>query len=484
MRRKLWLGGNLILFVLLLLAASRVAMAQEATPQPAPTGSPTIPKVHVVQEGETLVYIAELYGTTVEALQILNGIDDPSYLFLGQELRIPGAEGEPVPLNMTVQIGDTLPDIALRYNTTLTAVAQLNQLVQATGLAAGDTLAVVSQTGSAAPQTILGTPHVVTAGDTLFSLAATYGVSPQALQAANDLAYPGRLYVGQRLRIPPAPGTEDTAVPYRWLTGGWQTVEMGPFPAVPGDTFSVYVNYLEAGQPVGELRAPDNTAVPLHFEPATNRDGYTAVVGLDAFAEPGRYTLFLAGEGASRPWYPFQQDFYLRPADYTIQNIPLDDQPDIRAEEDLFLSDIFTQINPTKLWDGIFQMPVSPTIVTARYGDARSYNGAPVTIFHTGIDFAGQNGTPISAPANGQVAFVGTLNLRGETVILDHGWGVYTAYYHLSETNVAVNDPVRAGQVIGLGGSTGLSTGPHLHWDVRVHNTAVNPVRWTEVEFP
>lgn len=477
MRRFTWLLIYILLGGVLLSTAVFPLSTTAQEPPPEPTVS--IPKVHVVAEGETLVYIADLYGTTVDALQILNGIDDPSYLFLGQELRIPGAEGEPVPLSYTVQMGDTLPDIALRYNTTITAVAQLNQLVQSNGLAAGDRLALMSQTGSPEPQLITGTAHIVTAGDTLLSLAAATGLSPQAIQQANGLSYPVRLFPGQRLRLPVAESAN-----YRLLSGGWTALEMRPFPAVPGDTLALFVAYLEEGRPLGELIAPDDTAVSLHFEPDPSGTGYVALVGLDAFAEPGRYTLSLSGEGSSRPWLPFTQDFYLRPADYTVQNIPIDDQPDIRAEEDAFLSEIFTQINPDKLWQGVFQMPVSPTIVTARYGDARSYNGAPITLFHTGIDFAGQNGTPIAAPANGQVAFVGTLNLRGETIVLDHGWGVYSAYYHLSETNVAVNDPVRAGQVIGLGGSTGLSTGPHLHWDVRVHNTAVNPVRWTEVAFP
>ena len=482
MRRFSWFVFNFILLLALVWGGTRPwslspnpAAAQEADPTP----TTPIPQIHIVQEGETLVYIATLYGTTVEALQIINGIDDPSYLFLGQELRIPGAEGEAVPLVVTLQMGETVADIALRYNTTITAVAGTNQLVQTTGLAAGDRLTVISQTGSETAQPITGRPHLVTAEDTLLTLAAQYDLVPQRLAEANGLSYPTRLFPGQRLRIPLA-----EAEPYRFLPGGWVAVEMGPFPAVPGDSFAVYVNYLEDGEPLGELLTPDNTAVSLHFSPAPDGMGHVAIVGLDAFADPGRYTLSLGGEGSSRPWFPFSQDFYLRPADYTVQNIPLDDQPDIRADEDAFLSQIFTQINPDKLWEGTFQMPVSPTIVTARYGDARSYNGAPITIFHTGIDFAGQNGTPIAAPANGQVAFVGTLNLRGETIILDHGWGVYTAYYHLSQINVAVNDAVRAGQVIGLGGSTGLSTGPHLHWDVRVHDTAVNPVRWTEVAFP
>jgi murein DD-endopeptidase MepM/ murein hydrolase activator NlpD len=376
-------------------------------------------------------------------------------------------------VQVVVQMGESLQDIVWRYQTTVTAVAELNQLIHPTGLAAGDRLTLFSPT---APVSVTGRPHLVQTGDTLLSVAAKYGVAPLALAQANGLPFAARLFVGQRLRVPVT-----TAEPYWALPGGWREVRMSPNSGLPGETLFIYVNYLEEGQAQGELITPENETIPLHFLPTGNEDGeQVAVVGLDAFATPGRYGLRLGGEGRSRPWYPFAQDFYLRPADYTIQNIPLDDQPDIRAEEDAFLSQIFSQISPNRLWEGAFQMPVSPTIITARYGDARSYNNAPVSIFHTGIDFGGQNGTPIAAPAAGQVAFVGTLNLRGETVILDHGWGVYTAYYHLSEVLVQVNELVEAGQVIGLGGSTGLSTGPHLHWDVRVHNTAVNPIPWTQ----
>ncbi len=74
--------------------------------------------------------------------------------------------------------------------------------------------------------------------------------------------------------------------------------------------------------------------------------------------------------------------------------------------------------------------------------------------------------------------------LRGNTIILDHGEGVFSAYFHLSETFVAVGDVVAAGQTIAAGGSTGLSTGPHLHWDLRVHGVPVNGLQWLETTYP
>jgi murein DD-endopeptidase MepM/ murein hydrolase activator NlpD len=119
-------------------------------------------------------------------------------------------------------------------------------------------------------------------------------------------------------------------------------------------------------------------------------------------------------------------------------------------------------------------------VISAPYGDARSYNQGPVEIFHTGTDFIGAIGTPIYAPAAGQVVFSNTLSIRGNTLIIDHGLGLMTGYYHLSSIHVAEGDLVEAGQLIAEGGSTGLSTGPHLHWELRIKNVALDGMQWIE----
>lgn len=118
------------------------------------------------------------------------------------------------------------------------------------------------------------------------------------------------------------------------------------------------------------------------------------------------------------------------------------------------------------------------------YGGVRSYNGGPFTIFHTGVDFGGTLGTPILAAAGGTVVFSDTLALRGDTVIIDHGLGVFSAYNHLSGVAVNVGDRVEAGQLVARGGNTGLSTGPHLHWELRIMDVPVNGMQWIEVSFP
>jgi murein DD-endopeptidase MepM/ murein hydrolase activator NlpD len=112
------------------------------------------------------------------------------------------------------------------------------------------------------------------------------------------------------------------------------------------------------------------------------------------------------------------------------------------------------------------------------YGTGRSYNGAPVTDYHRGLDFVSREGDPLTAAAAGRVAFAGELKVRGNSVIVDHGAGVFTAYHHLSRIEVAQGQSIAAGQQVGLCGSTGLVTGPHLHWEVTVRGVEVDGELW------
>ncbi|MEZ4591641.1 MAG: LysM peptidoglycan-binding domain-containing protein [Chloroflexota bacterium] len=463
--------GLFLLLFLLLPVLPVWAQTADPTPTPSPdTTSDPIPRVHTVAEGENLTYIASLYDITIEALLALNGLANADNLFVGQTLIVPGGEGEAVATVYTLGGGDTLAQVAAVFNTTPSALLQTNRMISPSQPpAAGQTITVVSRTGSALPQSITGTPHVVAPGETLVTIAAQHNISPAALAAANSLPYPAYLLTGQRLRIP-------GDAPYQALTGEWQQVVIRPFPIIPGNTVSIYVENVLAGRPSGTFGDQ-----PLQFFPQD--DGYAALVGIDAFAEPGLFDLRLEGSG-DRPWRPFAQQVQVNPGNYSLQQIPVADNPEIRQQEDVMLAQIYQISTETRQWDGVFTSPVPGAVITAGYGDPRSYNGGPVYVYHSGIDFAGTIGTPILAPANGTVVFNQLLELRGNTVILDHGQGIFSAYFHLSETFVAVGDTVTAGQTIAAGGSTGLSTGPHLHWDLRIHGVPVNGLQWLEMSFP
>lgn len=139
-------------------------------------------------------------------------------------------------------------------------------------------------------------------------------------------------------------------------------------------------------------------------------------------------------------------------------------------------------VTPQKYWNGSFRRPNNSRISTI-YGVRRYYNGKFANnYYHRGVDYAGGYGSPVVAPAAGRVALVGResqgFKVHGNVVGIDHGQGVTSIFMHLNRINVKEGDMVKPGQLIGGIGSTGASTGPHLHWGVYVNGQAVDPVPW------
>jgi murein DD-endopeptidase MepM/ murein hydrolase activator NlpD len=155
----------------------------------------------------------------------------------------------------------------------------------------------------------------------------------------------------------------------------------------------------------------------------------------------------------------------------------------VRADEDARLVPTYAQVTPTRQWAGRFIQPVQGAIVT-EFGEVRSYNGGPFEGHHAGVDFAAAAGTPVVAPAAGVIAVVDQVPLRGNVVIVNHGLGVFTTYAHLSAVDVRQGDSVQAGQPFARVGTTGLSEGPHLHWELWIGGQNVNPMPWTRRAFP
>ncbi len=130
-------------------------------------------------------------------------------------------------------------------------------------------------------------------------------------------------------------------------------------------------------------------------------------------------------------------------------------------------------------WSEPWILPVEGE-VTGVFGAFRSYDGVPSDSWHHGHDIGADHGDPIVAPAPGVVVWTGDLAIHGTGVIVDHGAGVYSGYWHMSLIAVRAGDEVAAGDWLGNIGSTGLSTGPHLHWEVIVQGIDVDPVQWTQ----
>ncbi|MFN8532628.1 MAG: M23 family metallopeptidase [Dehalococcoidia bacterium] len=153
------------------------------------------------------------------------------------------------------------------------------------------------------------------------------------------------------------------------------------------------------------------------------------------------------------------------------------------AQEITRLDAIFAEVTPLKRWSGSFAVPVSSGI-SSDFATGRSYNGGPITSRHWGTDFECPTGTAVTAPAAGTVVLMDNLAVRGTAVILDHGLGVYSCYYHLSRADVRTGQAVERGAHLGLSGATGAVTGPHLHWELRVRGEAVDPMLWTRQSVP
>jgi hypothetical protein len=253
---------------------------------------------------------------------------------------------------------------------------------------------------------------------------------------------------------------------------------------------------------LAELRSP--TAIkeltgtwserPVYFwksnnpSPAVRRnstmDRREVLLGVDLEKKPGEYKFSVAatmenGEHAEcTAMLPIREGKFATEK-LTVENkfVEPDPQQAQRAEaEQQKVRQIYDHVTPEKLWRGAFRFPLDGSIKGTNFGKRRILNGQPRSP-HTGADFPAPTGTPIHATQSGHVVLAEELYFSGNTVIIDHGLGIYSLYGHLSAFNVATGDDIKAGAVLGEVGATGRVTGPHLHWGVTVDRARVNPVQ-------
>lgn len=212
--------------------------------------------------------------------------------------------------------------------------------------------------------------------------------------------------------------------------------------------------------------------------------GYWAIVGIGPLDDVGQFDVSVSYADASgNAAGSADETLVVVAREFPTENIDLEpgqgvyDPAAVQRENDI-REQVRGQFTPQKLWSGPFIFPLQGE-VSSPYGIMRSYNGGPVSEYHHGTDFAADEGAPVAAAASGRVAFAGALTVRGNTVMIDHGLGVFTSYNHLSRIDVQEGQVVTQGQIIAAVGSTGLATGPHLHWEVAVRGVDVDPVLWT-----
>ncbi len=374
----------------------------------------------------------------------------------------------------TVQAGDTLFSIALRYHTT---VAQLKQLNGLSGdmLQVGQKLVLPGAAGSAAapaPAASGNAFYIVQTGDSLYRIALRYGTTLRALADLNDIPNPDLISIGQALTIP-----RSAAVVKPGLV-------IDPPNAHQGDTVLIRVARPNLVTVIGKFNGKT-----LQFTDAG--DYQYALAGISRCARLGNYPLTLSETDAAGQTTTESATIPVAATAFPVQAITLPPgkgallAPALVNREEAQLDAIVSKFTPTRLWNGVFRQPVYGGIVTSPYGIRRSYNGGPVgACGHEGIDFAMDAGSPIYAPARGRVVFAGLTQVRGNMTVIDHGLGVFTAYYHQTQILVQVGQMVVPGMLIGKVGTTGLSTGPHLHWSLWASGEYVDPMQWTRRMFP
>ena len=133
---------------------------------------------------------------------------------------------------------------------------------------------------------------------------------------------------------------------------------------------------------------------------------------------------------------------------------------------------------PFRIGPEQFILPVSGPIST-QFGERRVYENGSYGNYHSGVDFAVKEGTSVISSYQGVVTYIGNLPIRGDSVVIDHGGGVLSGYHHLSKTLVSLGQEIMQGQEIGEVGSTGFSTGPHLHWEILLFGVPIDPMQWT-----
>jgi murein DD-endopeptidase MepM/ murein hydrolase activator NlpD len=353
----------------------------------------------------------------------------------------------------------------------------VNDLAQLNALTAPELLLAGQRVKLPAPISTGIRLRRVRPGDTLFTLAAEYGVSPLVLVQANALECQSCLVSGQLLRVPqPNVGTN--------LPKPFESVAIFPFLPRQGDTIIVRVKMDEPVQQlVGELAGHK-----LDF--VKKDDTYVALSGVAALQDAGVYSITIRALQSTGEASLISGRVQIGAGSFGFENLilipkllPLLDV-DVNQQERNDLDEIFRQWTPEQYWDGPLQLPVQGSRIVSLFGTRRNFNRGLLLTYHSGTDVVAPVGTPVHASANGKIVAMTQMKVRGNIIIIDHGRGVFTAYCHLSKFNVAIGQMVQTGDVIGLSGNTGRSEGPHVHWELAVGGVTVNPLAWTDESIP
>ncbi len=211
---------------------------------------------------------------------------------------------------------------------------------------------------------------------------------------------------------------------------------------------------------------------------------FRALLGVDLEQSAGKYGFEVSAESQSGETVSCTANVLVRAGHFAIESLQVAKQfaePDPEQlkrgqEEQKRLRAIFASVTPERLWQGSFRIPLDGVASGRNFGKRRILNGQAGSP-HGGVDLPGVTGTPVYAAQSGRIVLAEELFFSGNTVVIDHGLGIYTLYGHLSEISVKVGDAVSPGALLGKVGATGRVTGPHLHWGLTVCRARVDPLQ-------
>jgi len=220
-----------------------------------------------------------------------------------------------------------------------------------------------------------------------------------------------------------------------------------------------------------------------HEIPLSRTDtGWQGLIGIDLDTKPGSYPIAVRIDERGKPARTAPHILAIKPKQFPVRRLsvasqfvdPPASEIDRIKRDSALLQSIFETVSTPKHWRGPFQAPLSET-PSSNFGSRSIFNGQARSP-HAGIDFGARIGTPIESPAAGVVVLAEPLYFTGNTVVIDHGLGLYSLLAHLSELKVTKDDRVSLGDVGGLVGDTGRVTAAHLHWTVRLNGARVDPL--------
>lgn len=460
-----------IIALLMLVSCPQVVWAQ---------GDGNLP-VYVVQPGENLTEIAEKFHISLDDLIKANNIIDVNLISAGTELVIPGLEGISGILTAEpTRFGETYTSILKKYGLSEQTFALLNPVTSPAEIYAGSTLVLPK----AAAPTTSRSEKILGNLDSIFTEAIKTNQNSWVLSESNNFQ-PFTLIPGDIVFFLSESESETVSSFSDLVT----KIEVNPLPVVQGHTSVVRIYTKEPVIISGSLGDKK-----LNFFQDQSSGYYYALSGISAIAAPGLIPLALSVSSDNGKSFSTQQNILLVSGGYRKEELTVEQttiEQSVIEAENIQIQQILNPVSPNKFWIEKFRFPVDgslsdDTIVFSSYfGSRRSYNNGSLTGYHGGLDFrVVLMSFNIYAPAAGRVVFVGPMAIRGNTTFIDHGQGVYSGYAHQSEIKVAVGDIVQPGQIIGLIGSTGRVTGPHLHWDIWVNGNQVDPFDWIDNIYP